>query len=115
MRVVSCSFLIIHSLPLESPPQLTKVVGNAQTIDRGAILQDGHLGGRKAGEASVLVVIEPTQQAQALPVERPGHGHGVDRALDDKKGTPRCQSHLLAIRHNDLRQMDVGWMIRYKY
>src|SRR6266566_10070852 len=41
------------------------------TIDLGAILQDGHLGGRKACEAIVLVVIaSPPRRAAAVPGSR---------------------------------------------
>ena len=62
----------------------------------------------------MLVVIEHAQQAQALVVKRTRHGHGIDRAVDDKQGTPGCQGHPLAVCHNDLRQMDVGRIIRHK-
>src|SRR5882672_4938009 len=83
-------------------------------IEPCAIRQAVHLGGLTALQASMLVVIEHAQQAQALVVERTRHGHGIDRAVDDKQRTPGCQGHLLAVCHNDLRQMDIGWIICHK-
>src|SRR6266568_5396249 len=71
-------------------------------LDLGAILQGGDLGGRNAGEASMLVVIKHTQPAQALRVERLGQSDRIDRTIDDKEGVPRSHSHLLAVCDDEL-------------
>ena len=51
----------------------------------------------------MLVVVEHAEQAPALRVKRTGHGHGIDRAVDDKERDPGCLHHLLAVLDNDLR------------
>src|SRR5438132_9127220 len=73
-------------------------------IDPCAILKEVDLGGLKALQASMLVVIEHAQQAQALVVKRTRHGHGIDRAVDDKQRTPGYQGHPPAVSHYDLTQ-----------
>src|SRR2546430_928051 len=83
-------------------------------INPGAIRQEGHLGGLKAREPRMLVVVKHAEQAQALLVERTSQGHRIDCPVDDKQSTASRLDHVLAVGHNDLRHMYVGRIIRYK-
>ena len=83
-------------------------------LDPRAIRQGVDLCSFKAVQALMLIVVEHAEQAQALLVERTGHGHGIDRPVNDKKDAPGCCTSLLAVGDNDLRQMDVGRIIRDK-
>src|SRR3979411_1650054 len=82
-------------------------------LEKGAEckLKGAHLGGLKTFQAMMLVVIEHGEQAKALGVERTGHGHGIDRPVDDKESGPGCLHNLLTVRNNDLRQRHVRGVI----
>ena len=62
----------------------------------------------------MLVVITHTQQAQAFLGKRLSQGHGIDRPVDDKHDATGSFRDLLTVGHNDLRHMDVGWVIGHK-
>ena len=83
-------------------------------IDLGAVCKRPYLRGLKAVEPLILVVVEHAEQAPAPVVERTGHRHRVDGAVNDTEGTPGGPGHLLTVLDNDLRQMEVGRIIRDK-
>ena len=84
------------------------------TLDPGAIRSGAHQRGVKAVEASMLVVVEPAEQAPALRVKGTSQGDGIDRTVDDTERDSRGLHHLLAVGYNALGEMRVGRMIRHK-
>src|SRR5512144_288773 len=82
------------------------------TIDPRAILKRADLGGLKACQTLMLIVVEHREQATALGLERTGQRYRVDRPVDDKEGCANGFHHLLAVLDDDRRSMQVGWIIR---
>ena len=72
---------------------MTRIIRTAlfpgATRDSGAVFEGFDLGGLKAAQTRMLVVIEQTSQAQAMVVKGLRQGHRIDRAVNDKNGALR--------------------------
>src|SRR5919198_1441097 len=93
--------------------QYTKVLPSTGSTMTKCLGSSG-LGGLKALQPLMLVIVEHAEQAQALVVKCTGHGHGIDGPVDHKERCPSGLRHLLAVGDNNLRHMHIGRIIRDK-
>ncbi len=72
---------------------MTRIIRTAlfpgATRDSGAVFEGFDLGGLKAAQTRMLLVIEHTSQAQVVVVKGLGQGRRIDCAFNDKHGAPR--------------------------